>query len=449
MRAKFLCLVALAFASACDGGITPPPPPPPPPAKETLSVVLNGPADGSVIRGTNPSVTATAIVSSNRGTVAAVNVTWSLNGTPENAGMNITLAATPGQNMLCAHVVGVVDATTDKCLSFTFTPTAVCKVVRDYPVSDVLTGSPLRITYTRGSQTATRIVGADGDCSIESPIVLLGATDSLSGVLDVDADGIRTHNAMKFYAGKADMDKGLTLIQMSKVYPASGAEVSVDLSLCYVAGSDGLSFCPRHVVPSTGGRYWYETESFLPSALPLPTLLSDNPEPISAQKAAVFWSAVDRVNQLLGFTFLKQAAASDVVNGTTSGYLVNLNSKVSGNAAAGTNLAWNGASYIGGTTTFYGEVAINSMTSMHEIIHMLGIGHGCGFPSIMAVFCGPNGYQETAEPTQYDIAYTLQRIRVRELERKYGTKFSYCENHQGLRVIERGQAEEFCFKDHP
>jgi hypothetical protein len=446
MRALKFAIIVLAFASACDGPTEPKVDTTS--VKETLSVSLSGPADGSVIRGTNPEVTAKAIVHSNKGPVDGAKVTWKLNDAPFATGMSISLSASAGVNVLCAHVVGVVDATADKCVSFTFTPSIACKIVQDYPASSTLTGSPLRITFTKGSQTATRVVSADGDCSVESPLAVLGTGDTLRGVLDV-ASGARTHNAMVFYAGKADLEKGLTLIQMSKVYPAQGTEVNVDLALGYIAGSDGLTFFPRHVVPNTGGRYWYQTESFLPSALPLPTLLSNDPEVISSEKADVFWAAAERVNQLLDFKFLRKAGAGDAVNGISSGYLVNLNSKVSGSNAAGTSLAWNGSSYMGGKTTFYGEVAINSMTVQHEIIHVLGVEHGCGFPSIEAVACGPNGFQEASEPTQYDIAYILQMIRVRELERQYSTKFSYCENHQGLRVLERGQCEEFCFKGHP
>jgi hypothetical protein len=449
MRAKTLVLVALAFVSACHGDIVGPVDTSHGTPKETLTVTLNGPADGSVIKGTTSAVTAGAQVISNRGSVSGSNVSWKLNDSDlSTTGMSISLSAAAGTNKLCVHVQGVDDATADKCVEFIYSPVIACKVVRDYPASPTLTGSPLRITFTKNGKSATRLVGADGDCGLESEIMSLTNADTIKFVLDVDS-GTRTHNAMLGYASKADLDKGLVIIQMSKVYPVQSSEVNVDLALCYVAGSDGQSFCPRHIVSGTN-RYWYNSTFYQSSALPVPAIISDQPVAISAEAKSNLWSYVARINQLLGFTFIKQAGSGDAVDGV-KGFVFKSdpNQPTLGAANATTAVVWNGTDYTGGTTIFLGEDKIISRTSEHEIVHLLGNEHGCGFPSIMAVACGPNGFQEAPEPTSYDIAYTLQRIRVRELERQYGTKFSYCENHQGLRVVERGQAEEFCFKDHP
>jgi hypothetical protein len=60
----------------------------------------------------------------------------------------------------------------------------------------------------------------------------------------------------------------------------------------------------------------------------------------------------------------------------------------------------------------------NASVVAHELMHALGFGHTCSWPSVMAKESCPRLWEDA--PTSDDVAHAQLLLRLRTLERKYG-----------------------------
>jgi hypothetical protein len=439
-RFSLLGMVGLVLAAACggEGGHIIDPPPPPPPTPETVTVSQNL-TNGSTITTITPYVSVNATPVSSKTQIGDAGVSWTVNGVSVATGRIVSVKLSIGANRVCVKAQGL-EKSAESCVDVTFNPTFACKIVMANPDNESLGSANFNINFSHGTNTASRSVASNGDCSMAG---LITQEDSLKVVITT-ASGSSVAIPSIGYVSKADMAQGLTLIVVPGSWKIptgsfSSQVVPIDLSLAYKPNNLGSSFYSRF---EQGGRWFYTIRSFPGSSLPTPAAvhngLSSTHQVIDQAGEAGIWADVDRLETALGWKVLRKVAATDITY--PNGVVLVADSTKTGGAPAMAGPYASGNDLTGGKITFYANVDAPTVgNAAHELVHVLGFGHGCGWNGIMSTGCG---YVHSNYATAQDVAYIQLMYRVRELERKYNTRFSLAEANVGQEVLQQHLPEK-------
>ena len=433
--ATAVCAAVISFiATACGSSPTGNGNPPPPPVQETLSVNVSASVTQAYPM---PLIVISVQASSN---VGSVTTDCTVNGNPATCG---TVPAMPGLYTVCATVHSVKSGDTKSDCKPVPVPQSVVngRVMIVDLANDWATPKSVRVTLFKGADTASvDVTSSDGSFTLPTA---LANTDSVSCIVDAMPGTSRLYTARKCDGTirKADMTKTLVLVvePLGMTIPSgvyAGVRLPFDISLAYIAGSDGSSFYPRQLV--TGVWYYNNaTHKTLPQPYALRNDLGD--AQFAPTDSALAWSAADVLNQYFGSQYLRAGNQSEVT--TTDGVNVYISSKIAPIPAQG------GVSYLGNGELGAGLVVSMSLDDWrknpgsfrHELLHFVGVGHGCGFQSLQGQKCEGFTIDDRTGfvpgyPSKYDVLYILMLYKTRDLERKYGgLRCSIMEAHQGQR----------------
>ncbi|GEM_PF-4344479 len=199
---------------------------------------------------------------------------------------------------------------------------------------------------------------------------------------------------------------------------------------------------PRWQKPGENGAYRYTVSGYTTYPIKVAVFRSRSNFTLSAVDEGKWWNRVNETNQTLGFNGFVQSDTTSV-NASGGIRVVFDSSRTSGGVDNPTK-----GDYVFGTVTIgpgtsgtlvildpqYGGVA------KHELMHASApFAHTCQYPSVMEQNCLRNVPNDL---TPGDVAYwNLMRL-VRGLERKYNTRFSLAQTHQGERVFLLGLLED-------
>lgn len=232
----------------------------------------------------------------------------------------------------------------------------------------------------------------------------------------------------------------------------AGQTIGLSLEKAYKrTPPQGNGFFPRWKLSQLGGTdsttYAYLVGSY--TSYPVKVAIfkgrTDTPFSASAEDEARLWARLAEMNPTMCFdTFVR---SDDTVSVNTSGgvrvnfdatrFSGGVNEETKGDYVFGTvNIGPGSDGTISALLPQYGG------TAKHEFFHASGpIHHTCQFnpPSLMTQNCNVN---QANDMTAEDVAYWHLMRRVRELERKYSTRFSLAQMHQGENVFLLGLPED-------
>ena len=215
-----------------------------------------------------------------------------------------------------------------------------------------------------------------------------------------------------------------------------------------------------------GENYFFITqELWAPSALPVAVALAPRTgEPaFSAEDSLFLWSELDRMEQVMGRDLFRPAPGVladpfPPVQDYTIHVQRALGSPVAGITRSATR--WSVIDTLLPSSSFPNAISVNIADALqgevqlpfppsspswyarllvqHEFTHALGIGHGCGWESVME-YCPEGVVQRTRELSPGDVAYFEVLDAARELERSLGTTYSLIPALYGLRVLMLGK----------
>lgn len=190
-----------------------------------------------------------------------------------------------------------------------------------------------------------------------------------------------------------------------------------------------------------GGAYRYLVGSYTSYPVKVAVYRGRSTFTLSAEDEAKLWARLAEMNQTLGFNLYVQ---SDTVSvNAAGGVRTTFNPGGSGGVDD-----WSKGDYVSGMVniglatdgTFLALTPQYGVTAKHEFLHASGpISHTCQWSSAMEQNClrnTPNDF------TPEDVAYWHIMRLVRGLERKYNTRFSMAQMHQGERVFLLGLTED-------
>lgn len=202
----------------------------------------------------------------------------------------------------------------------------------------------------------------------------------------------------------------------------AGAHVPISLDAAFDAPRAVGAF---YQVAPTAERYaalLYTWEA--PFPLPVRLDRSGSDRPIEAADSLAWWKGVDHLEEVVGRDLFRPAGASVV--GPAVSVRVDRTLSKSGVGTPFTHQpgerrmqdveGWHGnVAPVASLTTLRVDSArvtlqrpgllANAFLAGHELIHVLGIGHGCSWPSIMVECAGSNHQPRKDEPTAQDVAY--------------------------------------------
>jgi len=406
MFSRLFTLVCATLLVACGGGDpgtgpSPPPSPPPPPAPTAPVVTV--------------SVTPNAVERAS-GNASVIN--WS---------------ATNAQS--CSSFWGENVGTSG---SYSLIPTA--------PISGTITctgeggskSAPISISIVEPPHLRLGLVSTDGQNisglyarlksgSWDSTIALSGASldvplyesirsrfagDSIDVTIDRQGNGLRTFFPLVGRIGKtmALTGQNLSVVLIPSVWNIScgthsGNQVAVSLHKAHLPLNE--------VYTGFFGTTWF-WERF-PRFVAL-----DRPEsnaPISAQDSTGMWNQIAQMESALCIDLYKPGTLEDVATdgGTRIRIDVNFPETVSANAGFGKKNLTDPYLYWG-VATFKNTDMLSRAIVKHELIHTLGFGHSCQWPTVMYSFCPNPNEINRGEITAEDVAYIRLFYAVRKLE---------------------------------
>jgi hypothetical protein len=215
----------------------------------------------------------------------------------------------------------------------------------------------------------------------------------------------------------------------------SGQAVEVDLRLAYSRSlADPSAFYLR--IPNADGSWTYRAESFPSAAMPIPVAFdhASSTDEIAASDSVAFWSAIADLESSLCRNVFQPAAMSAV--SSTRGVRVLLDRDLDAVARGGPTFGEDrGAStLVGGVVICRNTACLTSgNVPQHELLHVLGFGHTCAWPSVMRAGCAG----ETRLSPQ-DVAYFQVYYAARELQLATGAQHSLAAAHQGVTASSLG-----------
>ncbi|MFZ3020262.1 MAG: hypothetical protein WA051_01930 [Minisyncoccia bacterium] len=443
---KILVIAVAAVMNACSGGGTPTDPgckvncnPP----VETIDGAITSPANNTVL--TNGVVTLSASATSSLiGTIADGNkYVWTANGSNLGTGNNISVSVAPGSYNLCVTVTGK-SAEKQICgVSFTRVSNIPVRVAAATLGNQPLfKGIRITISSPTGSVKDSVDVSADGTATFSGVATQnLLALDNVRVVVD-DISISRLYWRRQYTVTKAELANGLAIVLIPTTWTTTSGEyagqtVAIDPAKPFVSDNHGLAYygetftCSLNnaqcgvvswpILPAPimimqgqhGGSFWNYTELFTNS------------------DSASLLQARNRLQQLFGSALVRDPNPGEVADNGTGGITVGIDSIpfVGGPSLGVSGVATdNDRNVVAGSILFRNRKAVGLIGgAMSEIMHALGVGHSCGWRSVVAIDCPPGG-QTAMEPTVEDVAYFWLLQALRKQERTMNTHFSIVES---------------------
>ncbi len=410
---------------------------------EVVTPAISGLVNGTSVPAGNISISATAISSKIGNITDSGKFSWMLDGTSIGNGMSVVMSVQPGTHTVCVYVTGQ-EKTGNVCVGFTATKTSITgKVVVLDLAQNELPPKGVRVSFSKGQISASALAESNGSFEITTGLV---NEDSVAFVVDGVDPSNRIYHPMKGVVLKADLTKDIVfiMIPLSVTIPNgvyAGTVAPMDLNKAYIAGSDGSSFYGRHLV---SGVWQYVVASH--PVLPVPMAFRNDLGniPIAGADSVTASLSIDILEQYVGLDMLRPAPRNEITDllGVDVYMLTTVSDTIAG---------LGGVSYLGNGNLGHGVVVLKGTayllgTLRHELIHAFGFGHGCGWRSLQGNYCdgidrGNNPFTPGL-PSSYDVAYIRVMYKARDLERKYGTKLSVMESHQGERELMLGLPAE-------
>ena len=190
----------------------------------------------------------------------------------------------------------------------------------------------------------------------------------------------------------------------------------------------------RFPIPVASSTHYFATDLF------------PNDAPMLPADSTLFWSVLKRVEENYGGPLFRPALQGEIVldnNHFRGGILVRLfgaSTLVAGSAST----TYVGSQIVGGLVQLnikdvrrapfdsLGNV-LGATVIAHELIHNLGIGHSCGFPSVMT-YC--NTFSLSQPLSMEDVAYIRLGQLIRRRMTETGSSYGLIEAMRGERVVE-------------
>jgi hypothetical protein len=321
------------------------------------------------------------------------------------------------------------------------------------PASD---GVRVRLAYVGGRGGAAIRVSARVDTITESAtvgasnhVVLrrgLGPNDSVEvRVEETGSSAPRFHPAIAMVTGASVratqtfvlIPRRWTITSGPGTVPCShsGQTVGIDLELAYSRSvADPSSFYWK--TPNGTGGSTYRTATFPPAALPVPVAFDrvTAADPITMADSAAFWAAVDDLESAICTDAFRPAPMTAV--SPSRGVAVTIDRDLDAVARGGptTGLERGSTALVGGSVVCRSATCLTSrQVVQHELMHVLGFGHSCAWPSVMRAGCAGD-----TRASALDVAYLQVYYAARALQLSAGAQHSLGAAHQGQRVIVRG-----------
>ena len=219
----------------------------------------------------------------------------------------------------------------------------------------------------------------------------------------------------------------------------TGQTVDIDLELAYARSvADPSSFYWR--TPGAGGGWTYRTAAFPAIALPVPVAFDRTigTDPVTDTDSASFWSVVNELESELCMNAFQPVVMTAV--SPPRGVRIVIDRGLDAVARGGPNIETErGASVIVGGSIVCRAVSClaSGEVTRHELLHVLGFGHSCAWPTVMRAGCA-------GEPraSASDVAYFQVYYAARSLQLSAGAQHALAAAHQGQRVIARGLPAE-------
>jgi hypothetical protein len=309
-------------------------------------------------------------------------------------------------------------------------------------------GAALRVSARAGASTQSAAVGTSNQVTLRSG---LSPDDSVE--IRIDESGSATprfHPAIATISG-ADLRTTQDFVLVPRRWTIaagagstspcrySGQTVDIDLELAYARSvADPSSFYWR--TPNAGGGWTYRTAAFPASALPVPVAFDRTigTDPVTDTDSASFWSVVNELESEICTNAFQPVVVTAV--SPPRGVRIIIDRGLDAVARGGPNIETErGASVIvGGSIVCRAASCLASgEVGRHELLHVLGFGHSCAWPTVMRAGCAG---EPRASAT--DVAYFQVYYAVRAIQLSAGAQHALAAAHQGQRVIARGLPAE-------
>ncbi len=445
---------AIAFLTACGAEVPPVGPPvhcpdgsvapgndvsrcPVTPPTETVSVSVNASTSFVGVSYPTARVTISASGQSTAGKTVTVSVT--VDGSPSAVG-SITLPE--GNHNICA--VGTSSSgvkSNESCQSLVISwPKIVGRFVAATPTSEYVPSG----LWAVAEETDSVRVNSDGTFSLPT---LAALKDTAKVVVRGSSEVFPTLARVekKYFGNYVQVSSVRNWTITTGTY--AGQTVVLSMEKAYKeTPPQPHGFFPRWKLNQLGGTdsttYAYLVGSYTSYPVKVATYKMRSNSLFSTEDEAKLWARVAEMNQTMGFNLYVQSDTTSV--NATGGIRVTF-----GNGGAG-GMVDNETKgdYISGMVNISqandGTFLILTLqyggATKHEGLHASGpIHHTCQWSSLMEQNCLRN-LPNDLQPE--DVAYWHLMRLVRGLERKYNTRFSLAQMHQGERVLLLGLTED-------
>ena len=298
----------------------------------------------------------------------------------------------------------------------------------------------LRVTARAGTISESAIVGSSNAVVLGSG---LGLEDSVEIRVEETGTSARFHPAIAIVTGAnvrtaqqfVLIPRRWTIAAAATPCRYSGQIVGIDLDLAYTRSvADPSSFYWR--TPNAGGGWTYRTATFPKSALPIPVAFdrATATEPISTADSMAFWNTVGELESELCENVFGAATMTAVT--PARGVAVSIDRDLDATARGGPVRRDDQGvgSLVGGVMVCRATTCLTSGEVVrHELLHVLGFGHSCAWPTIMRAGCTGSPRASAQDVAYYQLYYAARAIQVAT-----GAQHSLAAAHQGGRVIIRG-----------
>ena len=220
----------------------------------------------------------------------------------------------------------------------------------------------------------------------------------------------------------------------------TGQKIAVNFEDLYRPSVPGdFSFFVRQpeYIPVSGQAPWVYAIETWPKEVDIPVAFNRtiSTGTISASDSATVMGFFKDLETYVPYRFKAVNAASLAPNTGFQVYLFN-----DGGYGSGSYDATNGTIVAGYISAHNRTVFIDKTAMQHEIFHALGLGHTCGWKTIMAAGCSSS--LKSLNPELQDIAYLELKNRIVEIQRRERTRWGIPHAWQGYRVRVQGLGRE-------
>lgn len=302
-------------------------------------------------------------------------------------------------------------------------------------------GATLRVSARKGATTESATVGSSDEVALGSRLLLEDSVEIR--VEELDPTTRRFHPAIAVVR-HADLRTTQKFVLIPRRWTITadaapcryaGQTIDIDVELAYTRSvADASSFYWR--APDPAGGWTYRTATFPKSQMPIPVAFDHaaSTDPISDADSAGFWGIVGELESELCGDLFRPATRSALPPGRDVIVLTDRNLDATARGGPNSGVDDGATVLVGGVVICRTTACITaSETIRHELLHVLGFGHSCAWPTIMRAGC-----TGTPRASEWDAAYYQLYYAARAIQLANGAQYSLGAAHQGERVILHG-----------